>query len=57
MKVLAKNSVVFHVEITEEEASMLLILIQNPLTSNDRKELSDFRRRLFQMLKDNGAAI
>ena len=57
MKILSEKSTTFHIEITDQEAGFLMYLVQNPVTDDDPKDISAFRRNLFSHLKEHGAAI
>lgn len=52
MKTEKKSTIVFVVELSEAEASMLKAMVQNPLGDDEPKEWSDFRLAIWDALSE-----
>jgi len=52
MKTEKKSTVVFVIELSEEEASMLKAMVQNPLGDGEPKNWADFRLMVWNALSE-----
>lgn len=53
MKAKKHNTVTYTIERSEMEARMLKGYVQNPMSDDETKELSDFRRLVFDAITDS----
>lgn len=53
MKAKKHNTVTYTIELSEMEARMLKSYVQNPMSDDETKEWSDFRRLVFDAITDS----